>query len=119
MSLQTKIKVISVYSLYFNTWCNVQCWEVVVYPLQDILLVDVATAMPSPGEYGDSATDLPFKRLCLMMYVQKSLMFQTVTTVVSILGPTNVVCSTTLYSHFCGGVYSSSLCTTAAKASSH
>ena len=70
--------------------------------------MDVATAMLSPGEHGDSATDLPSKRLCLMMYVQKSLMFQTVTIVVSILDPTNIVCSTTLYSHFCGGIYSSS-----------
>ena len=81
--------------------------------------MDVATAMPSPGEHGDSATDLPFKRLCLTLYVQKSSMFWTVTNAVSVLGPTNVVCSTTLYSHFCGGIYSSSLCATAVKASSH
>ena len=96
-----------------------QRWEVVAYPLQGILLVDMATAMPSPGEHGDSATDLPFKRLWLMLYVWKSLTFQTVTNVVSVLGPMNVVCSTTLYSHFCGGVYSSSLHTMAAKVLSH
>ena len=59
--------------------------EVVAYPLQGILLVDVAAAMPSPCEHGDSATDLPFKRLCLMVYVQESLVSWTVTTMVSIL----------------------------------
>ena len=64
--------------------------------------MDVAAAMPSPGEHGDSATDLPSKRL----------------TEANVLGPTNVVCSITLYSHFCGGTYSSSLRATAAKASS-
>ena len=37
--------------------------------------MDVAAAMLSPGEHGDSATDLPFKRLCLMLYVWKSSMF--------------------------------------------
>ena len=81
--------------------------------------MDVVAAMPSPGEYGDSATDLPFKRLCLTLYVRKPLMFQTVTNVVSVLGPTNVVCSATLYSRFCGGIYSSSLCVMAVKVSSH
>ena len=75
--------------------------------------MDVATAMLLPGEHGDSATDLPFKRLCLTMYVWKSLMFWT--TVLSILGSMNIVCSATLYSHFCGGIYSSSLCAMAAK----
>ena len=64
VSLQTKIKVVSVLLaiLQLNTWCNVQRWEVVAYPLRGILLVDVATATPSPGEHGDSATDLPSKR---------------------------------------------------------
>ena len=64
--------------------------------------MDVATAMLSPGEHGDSATDLPSKRL----------------TVINILGPTNVVGSATLYSSFCRGIYSSSLCAMATKASS-
>ena len=64
--------------------------------------MDVATAMPSPGEYGGSATDLPSKRL----------------TEVNVLGPTNVVGSATLCSSFCGGIYSSSLHTMAVKASS-
>ena len=64
--------------------------------------MDVAAAMLLPGEHGVSATDLPSKRL----------------TVVNILGPTNVVCSATLYSCFCGGIYSSSLRTMAAKVSS-
>ena len=94
-----------------------QRWEVIAYSLQGILLVDVAAATPSPGEHGDSATDLPFKRLCLTLYVRKSLMFWTVTNMVSILGPMNVVCSTTLYSRFYGGIHSSSLCPIAAKAS--
>ena len=61
--------------------------------------MDVATATPSPGEHGDSATDLPSKRL----------------TEVNILGPTNVVGSATLCSSFCGGIYSSSLRAMAAK----
>ena len=65
--------------------------------------MDVTTAMPSPGEHGDSATDLPSKRL----------------TEANILGSMNVVGSTTLCSSFCGGIYSSSLHTTAVKASSH
>ena len=64
--------------------------------------MDVAAATPSPGEHGDSATDLPSKRL----------------TMVNVLGPTNVVCGATLYSHFCGGIYSSSLHAMAAKVSS-
>ena len=81
---------------------NVQYWEVVAYPLQGILLVDVAAATLSPGEHGDSATDLPSKRL----------------TVVNVLSPTNIVCGATLYSHFCGGICSSSLHAMAAKASS-
>ena len=85
-----------------NTWCNLQCLGFVAYPLRGILFVDVATATPSPGEHGDSATDLPSKRL----------------TVVNVLGPTNVVGSAPLYSSFCGGIYSSSLRTMAAKASS-
>ena len=104
MSLQTKIKVVSVLFAVFqlNTWCNVQRWEVVAYPLRGILLVDVATATPSPGEHGDSATDLPSKRL----------------TEVNVLGPTNVVGSATLCSSFCGGIYSSSLRAMAAEASS-
>ena len=80
--------------------------------------MDVASAMLLSGEYDDSATDLPFKRLCLMLYVWKSSMFRTVTDTVSILGPTNIVCSTTLYSCFCGGIYFSSLHAMAAKASS-
>ena len=63
----------------------------------------VATATPSPGEHGDSATDLPSKRL----------------TEANVLGPTNVVGSATLCSSFCGGIYSSSLRAMAAKASSH
>ena len=50
--------------------------------------MDVATATPSPGEHGDSATDLPSKRL----------------TVVNVLGPMNVVGSATLCSSFCGGI---------------
>ena len=70
-----------------NTWCNVQRGEVVAYPLRGILLVDVATATPSPGEHGDSATDLPSKRL----------------TEANVLGSTNVVGSATLCSSFCGG----------------
>ena len=64
--------------------------------------MDVATATPSPGEHGDSATDLPSKRL----------------TEVNVLGPTNVVGSASLCSSFCGGIYSSSLRAMAAKASS-
>ena len=64
--------------------------------------MDVATATPSPGEHGDSATDLPSKRL----------------TEANVLGPTNVVGSATLCGSFCGGIYSSSLCAMAAKASS-
>ena len=64
--------------------------------------MDVATATPSPGEHGDSATDLPSKRL----------------TEANVLGPTNVVGSATLRSSFCGGIYSSSLRAMAAKASS-
>ena len=80
-----------------------QHWEVIAYPLQGILLVDVATATLSPGEYGDSATDLPSKRL----------------TVANVLGSKNVVCSTTLYSCFCGGIYSSSLHTMAVRMPSH
>ena len=104
MSLQTKDKVVSVCSLVFqlNTWCNMQRWEVVAYPLRGMLLVDVATATPSPGEHGDSATDLPSKRL----------------TEANVLGPTNVVGSATLCSSFCGGIYSSSLRAMAAKVSS-
>ena len=43
--------------------------------------MDVATATLSPGEHGDSATDLPSKRL----------------TEANVLGPTNVVGSATLY----------------------
>ena len=65
--------------------------------------MDVATAMPSPGEHGDSATDLPSKRL----------------TKANVLGPTNVVGSATLCSSFCGGIYSLSLCAMATKVSSH
>ena len=104
MSLQTKIKVINIYSLCsnFNTWYNMQRWEVVAYPLQGILLMDVATATPSPGEHGDSATDLPSKRLAIA----------------NVLGPTNMVCSATLCSCFCGRVGSSSLHTMAVKVSS-
>ena len=49
--------------------------------------MDVATATPSPGEHGDSATDLPSKRL----------------TEANVLGPMNVVGSATLCSSFCGG----------------
>ena len=64
--------------------------------------MDVATATPSPGEHGDSATDLPSKRL----------------TVANVLGPTNIVGSATLCSSFCGGIYSSSLHAMAAKVSS-
>ena len=64
--------------------------------------MDVATATPSPGEHGDSATDLPSKRL----------------TMANVLGPMNIVGSATLCSSFCGGTYSSSLRATAAKASS-
>ena len=64
--------------------------------------MDVATATLSPGEHGDSATDLPSKRL----------------TEVNVLGPTNVVCGATLCSSFCGGTYFSSLHAMAAKASS-
>ena len=89
--------------LQLNTWCNVQRGEVVAYPLRGLLLVDVATATPSPGEHGDSATDLPSKRL----------------TEANVLGPTNVVGSATLCSSFCGGIHSSSLRAMAAKASSH
>ena len=85
-----------------DTWCNVQRGEVIAYPLRGMLFVDVATAMPSPGEHGDSATDLPSKRL----------------TEANVLGPMNVVGSATLCSSFCGGIYSSSLCAMAAKASS-
>ena len=65
--------------------------------------MDVATATPSPGEHGDSATDLPSKRL----------------TEVNVLGPTNVVGSATLCSGFCGGIHSSSLRAMAVKVSSH
>ena len=65
--------------------------------------MDVASATLSPGEHGDSATDLPSKRL----------------TEASILGPTNVVGSATLCSSFCGGIHSSSLHAIAAKVSSH
>ena len=65
--------------------------------------MDVATATLSPGEHGDSATDLPSKRL----------------TKANVLGPTNVVGSATLCSSFCGWIYSSSLRAMAAKVSSH
>ena len=64
--------------------------------------MDVASATPSPGEHGDSATDPPSKRL----------------TVVNVPGPMNVVGSATLCSSFCGGIHSSSLRAMAAKASS-
>ena len=64
--------------------------------------MDVATAMLLPGEHGDSATDLPSKRL----------------TEFNVLGPTNVVGSATLCSSFCEGIYSSSLRAMAAKVSS-
>ena len=64
--------------------------------------MDVATAMLSPGEHGDSATDLPSKRL----------------TEVNVLGPMNVVGSATLCSSFCGGIHSSSLCAMATEVSS-
>ena len=65
--------------------------------------MDMATATPLPGEHGDSATDLPSKRL----------------TMVNVLGPTNIVGSATLCNSFCGGIYSSSLHAMATKASSH
>ena len=55
--------------------------------------MDVATATPSPGEHGDSATDLPSKRL----------------TIVNVLGPMNVVGSASLCNSFCGGIHSSPL----------
>ena len=77
-------------------------WEVVVCPLRGIPLVDVATATLSPGEHGDSATDLPSKRL----------------TEANILGPTNVVGSASLCSSFCGGIHSPSLRAMAVKVSS-
>ena len=67
--------------------------------------MDMTTAMPLPGEYGDSATDLPFKRLCLMPVCMEEVW--TVTVMASVLGPTNIVCSATLYSCFCGGICSS------------
>ena len=104
MSLQTKIKVISVYSLCSNSTLGAMCnvGKLLHIPYKAYLLMDVATTTPLPGEHGDSATDLPSKRL----------------TEVNILGPMNVVGSATLCSSFCGGIYSSSLHTMAVKASS-
>ena len=60
----------------------------------------------------------PLRGYVSPMYVWKSWMFWTVTMVVSILGPTNVVGSTSSYSTLCGGV-PLSICAMASRGQGH